>query len=351
MIKSWRWTCQLVTSFWKSRFHFLRTKWLGRSAYQKPGAFNELINELISSIKRKRGAGFPTGLKWKPYLWIKNQMRSMSSATPMKGRTRTFKDREILSRVPLKVLMGSYGNLWPRNRRKKGYIPREYFSCNRNWKSNPVNLNFSVKEIKYDFKISIFMGSGAYICGESSPVWIHGRKRGEPRNKPPYPTAYGYMGKPTVCPKQRWNAVPYLHNNIQLRIQTLLRPGCSVLPRNKTFLCFVTHQNRVFYELELGMSLTDFVEEFGDDDTKAVQVGGAAGFPVPIVKIRRDKHRLWRQTGRISLPQEAPWCCSTVPVPCLTYWTITWISLPRNLAVNARLVVLVANNYSKALKL
>ena len=35
------------------------------------------------------------------------------------------------------------------------------------------------------------------------------------------------------------------------------------------------------YELELGMSVHEFVEEFGDGDTKAVQVGGAAGFCVP----------------------------------------------------------------------
>ena len=35
------------------------------------------------------------------------------------------------------------------------------------------------------------------------------------------------------------------------------------------------------FELELGMKLSDFVEEFGDGDTKAVQVGGASGFCVP----------------------------------------------------------------------
>jgi len=35
------------------------------------------------------------------------------------------------------------------------------------------------------------------------------------------------------------------------------------------------------YELELGMSVQEFVNEFGDGDTKAVQVGGASGFCVP----------------------------------------------------------------------
>ena len=43
------------------------------------------------------------------------------------------------------------------------------------------------------------MGSGAYICGEETALFesMEG-KRGEPRNKPPFPSSYGYMGKPTV---------------------------------------------------------------------------------------------------------------------------------------------------------
>ena len=40
------------------------------------------------------------------------------------------------------------------------------------------------------------------------------------------------------------------------------------------------------YELELGMPLEKFVEEFGDGDTKAVQVGGASGFCVPRKKFK-----------------------------------------------------------------
>ena len=35
------------------------------------------------------------------------------------------------------------------------------------------------------------------------------------------------------------------------------------------------------FELELGMTVQEFVNEFGDGDTKAVQVGGASGFCVP----------------------------------------------------------------------
>jgi len=40
------------------------------------------------------------------------------------------------------------------------------------------------------------------------------------------------------------------------------------------------------YELELGMTVDQFVQEFGDGDTKAVQVGGASGFCVPRKKFK-----------------------------------------------------------------
>ena len=49
-----------------------------------------------------------------------------------------------------------------------------------------------IDEIGYDFKIRYCLGSGAYICGEESALFesIEG-ERGEPRNKPPYPTTSG----------------------------------------------------------------------------------------------------------------------------------------------------------------
>jgi [NiFe] hydrogenase diaphorase moiety large subunit len=40
------------------------------------------------------------------------------------------------------------------------------------------------------------------------------------------------------------------------------------------------------FELELGMTVQEFVNEFGDGDTKAVKVGGASGFCVPRKKFQ-----------------------------------------------------------------
>src|SRR5262249_60158047 len=49
------------------------------------------------------------------------------------------------------------------------------------------------------FDIELRRGAGAYICGEETALFnsIEG-KRGEPRNKPPFPVQAGLFGKPTV---------------------------------------------------------------------------------------------------------------------------------------------------------
>ena len=50
----------------------------------------------------------------------------------------------------------------------------------------------------FAFDVELRRGAGAYICGEETSLFnsIEG-KRGEPRNKPPFPVERGVFGKPT----------------------------------------------------------------------------------------------------------------------------------------------------------
>ena len=142
-----------------------------------------------------------------------------------------------------------------------------------------------MKEIGMDFRIDIKMGSGAYVCGEESALFesMEGN-RGEPRNKPPYPTESGFMGKPTVI------------NNVETFVSALI--VCKIGAENYNHLGTADSRgSKLFsisgdtpiagiYELELGMTVEQFVDEFGDGDTKAVQVGGASGFCGPRKKFK-----------------------------------------------------------------
>ena len=51
----------------------------------------------------------------------------------------------------------------------------------------------------FDFDIRIQFGAGAYVCGEESALIESAEgKRGEPRDRPPFPVEKGYLEKPTV---------------------------------------------------------------------------------------------------------------------------------------------------------
>jgi [NiFe] hydrogenase diaphorase moiety large subunit len=242
---------------------------------------DEIIQEMLDSgLKGRGGAGFPTGMKWKFTAAEKNPVKYIVCNAD-EGEPGTFKDREILDRVSNKV-HGGMAIAGKAIGAKTGivYLRGEYRYMLPKLMIELESFHKMIKEIGYDFNIEYRMGSGAYICGEESALFesIEG-KRGEPRNKPPYPTVSGLFEKPTSI------------NNVE----TLVTAMMIVEHGAKNFIQYGTKDSRgskVFsisgdtptpgiFELELGMTVLQFVNEFGDGDTKAVQVGGASGFCVP----------------------------------------------------------------------
>jgi [NiFe] hydrogenase diaphorase moiety large subunit len=253
-------------------------KILEKTILKKP---DEVINEIIDSgLKGRGGAGFPTGLKWK---FTKNEDNPVKYVVcnADEGEPGTFKDREILERVSRKVLSGMAicGHAIGA---KEGYIylRGEYSYLAPKLMAEIEIFDDFAKKANLDFKIFLRMGSGAYICGEESALFdsMEG-KRGEPRNKPPYPTVSGYNSCPTVI------------NNVETfaTVQIICKIGAEEYKKlgttdsrgSKLFSISGDTPKAGIYELELGMPLKEFVEEFGDGDTKSVQVGGASGFCVP----------------------------------------------------------------------
>jgi [NiFe] hydrogenase diaphorase moiety large subunit len=241
----------------------------------------ELVQELLDSgLKGRGGAGFPTGMKWK-FTADQPEPVKYVICNADEGEPGTFKDREILNRVPRKVFSGMAICGYVIGA-KEGYLylRGEYRFLLPSLRAELEIYHAHAKSIGLDFTIDIRMGSGAYICGEESALFesMEG-KRGEPRNKPPYPTVSGFMGKPTVI------------NNVETFVNTveIFRNGADFYKKlgtqdsrgSKVFSVSGDTPIPGIYDLELGMSLAQFVEDFGDGDTKSVQVGGASGFCVP----------------------------------------------------------------------
>ena len=241
----------------------------------------DIIQQVLDSgLKGRGGAGFPTGLKWKYTAAVKEPEKYVVCNAD-EGEPGTFKDREILDRVAYKV----YGGMAIAARAigaKKGivYLRGEYKFLLPQLMMELEKFHKLLKEIGYDFRINFCMGSGAYICGEESALFesVEGG-RGEPRNKPPYPTTSGVFGKPTSI------------NNVETLVTSMMiikhgpesysQLGTKDSRGSKVFSISGDTPTPGIFELELGMSVQEFVNEFGDGDTKAVQVGGASGFCVP----------------------------------------------------------------------
>ncbi|OFY38413.1 MAG: NADH dehydrogenase [Bacteroidetes bacterium GWF2_40_14] len=263
---------------------------------------NELINELISSeLKGRGGAGFPTGLKWKISAEEVNDVKYVICNAD-EGEPGTFKDREILSKVPFKVLtaIAICGHVIGA---KIGfiYLRGEYFFLQTELNKAINEFEYYCREINFDFSIKIFMGSGAYICGEETALFesMEG-KRGEPRNKPPFPSSFGYMGKPTVI--NNVETLAHTYTIFKYGSKRFYDLGVQYSRGSKLFSVSGDTPKPGIYELELGMSLADFVDEFGDDDTKAVQVGGASGFLVPRKRFNETNIGFQGKLVGISLP-------------------------------------------------
>jgi len=236
----------------------------------------KIISEIENSGLRGRGgAGFPTGIKWRTVASKKDKKYIICNAD--EGEPGTFKDREILQKRAEMVLTGMAicAHAIDCN---EGYIylRGEYNYLIPNLQLTIDNFTRKAKDSGLDFTIKIVSGSGAYICGEETSLLesMEG-KRGEARNKPPYPADFGYLGKPTVI------------NNVETFVYAaiILEKGSDAFRNLGTG---DSHGAKLFcvsgdtpvpgiYELELGMKLSEFVDLFGDGDAKAVQIGGSSG--------------------------------------------------------------------------
>jgi NADH-quinone oxidoreductase subunit F len=132
----------------------------------------------------------------------------------------------------------------------------------------------------FKFDVELRRGAGAYICGEETALFgsIEGY-RGEPRNKPPFPTVAGLFGKPTVV-----NNVETLVNVLDVVLHTgpaFAAVGTAASSGTKLF-CVSGHVTRPgLYEVPFGTTLEGLVALAGGvpqgRGLKAVLLGGAAG--------------------------------------------------------------------------
>ncbi|MGI5935548.1 MAG: complex I 51 kDa subunit family protein [Oscillospiraceae bacterium] len=254
---------------------------------------NAIIDELCASgLLGRGGAGFPTGRKWRT-LWGVMDEPKYIVCNADEGEPGTYKDRELLRQVPLKVVEGmtiaarTFGA-------KKGYIfvRGEYLNivgALNHALENAREAGYLGKNILgrsgFDFDIAVVTGASSYVCGEETALLntIEGN-RGEPRLRPPYPAEKGLYGKPTLV------------NNAETfaNVTLILDKGASWFTSLGTesghgtkLLSIAGHsKQRGVFEVELGsVTLKDILygEDFGAGTSTGRQVkffhlGGQSGY-------------------------------------------------------------------------
>lgn len=246
-----------------------------------------VIREVHASrIQGRGGAAFPAGRKLedvarapvRPHYIVCNADESEPG---------TFKDRALLETDPFAVIEGmtiagfaagcELGYL---------YIRGEYPLATR-LIQNAIEtarlrgfLGSNIMGEGVHFDIELRQGAGAYICGEETALFesIEG-KRGEPRNKPPFPTVVGLFGKPTLV-----NNVETLVNFPHIVLnggEAFSRIGTEQSTGPKLFCLSGSITYPGIYEVPFGVTLRELLELAGgvpeDRSIQAILLGGAAG--------------------------------------------------------------------------
>jgi NADH-quinone oxidoreductase subunit F len=139
-------------------------------------------------------------------------------------------------------------------------------------------LGSNILDSDLDFDIEIRRGGGAYICGEETALFnsIEGF-RGEPRQKPPFPTEAGLFGMPTVVNNVETLAnVPLI---VAMGGDAYAGIGTSESTGPKLFCLSGAIAAPGVYEVDFGATLGEVIDLAGgvDGELGAVLLGGAAG--------------------------------------------------------------------------
>jgi NADH-quinone oxidoreductase subunit F len=246
-----------------------------------------VIDEVTASgLMGRGGAAFPAGRKWaavagqpaSPHYLVCNADESEPG---------TFKDRVVMEGDPFSLIEAiTIAGIATGCEQGYLYLRGEYPRA-KSRLTNAIELASAAGLLGDDvmgsghrFHLEVFLGAGAYICGEETAIFnsIEGY-RGEPRNKPPFPVEVGLFGKPTLV------------NNVETLINVLpivrdggaafASRGTATSTGTKLFCLSGAVQRPGVYEVEFGRTLRELIELAGGVTAgrtlRAVLLGGAAG--------------------------------------------------------------------------
>ncbi len=245
---------------------------------------DDVIEEVkLSNLRGRGGAGFPTGMKW-DFTRQAEGAKKYIVCNADEGEPGTFKDRVIMTENPEMLFEGMAVAGYAIGAEEGIVYLRVEYQYLRKFlekvledlrAKNVLGKNVAGKD-GFNFDIRIQTGAGAYICGEESALIESAEgKRGEPRNRPPFPAQKGYLGYPTSV------------NNVETFccVSRIMLEGGEWFKKMGTAQSSGTKLLSVsgdckkpgIYEVEFGTTIQTLLEMVEGRTAKAVQVGGPSG--------------------------------------------------------------------------
>ena len=226
----------------------------------------DVFNEVkTSNLRGRGGAGVAAAFKW--------------STLPNDGRPRylilngdesepgSFSGRLLIQRNPHRILEGALIAAYACGMAKTFvYLRGEFYEGYAILKQAVDTareaglLGERILGSGFSHEIVVHRGAGAYICGEETAIMesLEG-KRGHPRTKPPFPTAAGLYGMPTVI--NNVETIANLPGIVEHGGAWFAAIGPEKSPGTK--ICSVSGRVRRpgNYEIEMGTPLRELIEE------------------------------------------------------------------------------------------
>jgi NADH-quinone oxidoreductase subunit F len=254
---------------------------------------DEVVEEVKKSgVRGRGGAGFPMGMKWS-FLAKPEGVPRYLVCNADESEPGTFKDHYLMKTIPHLLIEGMIISSYALGANKSFIYVRGELMYVIHILEKAIEeakaagfLGKNILGSGYDLELIIQPGGGAYICGEETALLesLEG-KRGNPRNKPPFPAVKGLYQSPTVVNNVESIAtVSWIINNggdAYAAVGVGKSTGTKLISASG-------HINKPgVYEIELGLSCDEFLNS--DEYCGGVRIGHrlkavvAGGSSVPIV--------------------------------------------------------------------
>ena len=257
----------------------------------------EVVEEVKKAgVRGRGGAGFPMGMKWS-FLAKPEGVPRYLVCNADESEPGTFKDHYLMKNLPHLLIEGMIASSYALGANTSFiYVRGELLyviDILEKAIAEAKAAGFLGKNILgsgYDLELVVQPGGGAYICGEETALLesLEG-KRGNPRNKPPFPAVKGLYQCPTVV------------NNVEsiATVSWIINHGgdayAAIGVGRSTGTKLISASGHInkpgVYEIELGVPVEDFI--YADEWCGGIRAGHylkavvAGGSSVPILPAER----------------------------------------------------------------